>query len=218
MNKKFAIILILFMIVTFVSSFPTTFEKRQTGNQISSNSKFTYYWVEFESDYKSTKTVNILTCDGVKITTVNLDFANAMKIEGTGVTKDGRVLNLGDCDCSSSSYDCFEELNKTKFPFGSTANDTPLVPFITVAANDIRKGTLLYIPKLDGIILPNSKVHNGCVKVDDKGFEFGKKHIDWFVAKKSNYDTLTKKNTFTSVSVFNGTSPNGQKCSLLNYT
>ena len=60
-----------------------------------SKSDFTYFWVEFESDYKSTKTVNILTCKNVKIATVNADFANAMKTEGTGITKDGKVINFG---------------------------------------------------------------------------------------------------------------------------
>jgi 3D (Asp-Asp-Asp) domain-containing protein len=93
-----------------------------------------------------------------------------------------------------------------------------LVPFITVAANDIRFGTLLYIPKLDGMKLPNNKIHNGCVKVGDTGFGFGGKHIDWFVTSESNYETLTKKDPFTNVAVFNGTLPNGQKCSLLNYS
>lgn len=92
-----------------------------------------------------------------------------------------------------------------------------MVPFTSVAANDIRPGTLLYIQKLDGMKLPNSKVHNGCVKVDDKGFGFGGKHIDWFVAKESNYKALIAKDPFTNVKVFNGTLPNGQKCVLLKY-
>ncbi|CAG8499524.1 6668_t:CDS:2, partial [Funneliformis mosseae] len=205
--------------ITYVSSFPTTLEsgppgllnhlnKRENvnGPLISKKSEFTFFWVESESDFKSTKTVDIKSCNGKKLATVNKDFADAMKLEGTGITKDDRVFNLDDCDCGSS-YSCFFQLDKTKFPFGISSSGVPLVPFVTVAANDIKKGTLIYIPKLDGIVLPNGKTHNGCLRVDDEGFSFGKKHIDWFVAKKSNFNALIKKNSFSSVEVFSGTSP-----------
>ncbi|RGB26255.1 hypothetical protein C1646_674949 [Rhizophagus diaphanus] len=221
MNKLIILLTLFTIFFTFISSFPTTFDKRQSFNpakNISSKSEFTYYWVTFENDFKSTKTVDVKTCKGKLIATVNLDFANDMKTEGTGITKSGRVINLSDCSCSSKSFSCFEELDKTKFPFGSSSNGTPLIPYITVAANDIRAGTLLYIKKLDGMKLPNSKVHNGCVKVDDKGFGFGGKHIDWFVARESNYKFLINKDPFTNVVVSNGTLPNGQKCAILNYS
>ncbi|GES95634.1 carbohydrate-binding module family 50 protein [Rhizophagus clarus] len=193
MNKLLIFLTFFTIFFTLISSFPTTLNKRASfkpTQTISSKSAFTYYWDEFESDHK----------------------------EGTGITKTNRVLNFGDCDCSSKSFSCFDELDKTKFPFGSTSNDTPLVPYITVAANDIRKGTLLYIPKLDGMLLPNGKTHNGCVKADDTGDSFGGKHIDWFVARESNFEFLTNRDPFESVSVFNGTLPNGQNCALLNYS
>ncbi|GBB83547.1 hypothetical protein RclHR1_10240008 [Rhizophagus clarus] len=208
MNKLLIFLTFFTIFFTLISSFPTTLNKRASfkpTQTISSKSAFTYYWDEFESDHKGTKTADIKTCNNKFIVTVLLDFANALKIEGTGITKTNRVLNFGDCDCSSKSFSCFDELDKTKFPFGSTSNDTPLVPYITVAANDIRKGTLLYIPKLDGMLLPNGKTHNGCVKADDTGDSFGGKHIDWFVARESNFEFLTNRDPFESVSVFNDT-------------
>jgi len=67
------------------------------------------------------------------------------------------------------------------------------------------------------MVLPNSKIHNGCVRVDDVGYGFGGKHVDWFVAKESNYEFLDSKDSFDKVSVFSGTASNGQKCKILNY-
>lgn len=108
-------------------------------------------------------------------------------------------------------------LDKNKFPFGIAANANPLKPFTTVAANDIRPGTLLYIPALDGLTLPGGQRHNGCVKVDDTGHGFGGKHIDFFVATESIYNFLDNKKSINNVQVFSGISPTGKKCTILNY-
>jgi 3D (Asp-Asp-Asp) domain-containing protein len=109
------------------------------------------------------------------------------------------------------------KLDKNKFPFGLAANGNALKPFTTIAANDIRTGTLLFIPALVNLPLPGGKKHNGCVKVDDTGHGFGGKHIDWFVATQSNYKILDKQKRISNVQVFEGTSPDGKKCTLLNY-
>src|SRR4051794_13769656 len=101
MNKHSISLMILFIMITYASSLPTTLEsglpgpsnhleKRESvkGPLISKKSDFTFFWVEFENDFKSTKTVDIKTCNGKKLATVNKGFADAMKIEGTGVAKD----------------------------------------------------------------------------------------------------------------------------------
>lgn len=44
-----------------------------------------------------------------------------------------------------------------------------LRPFVTAAANDIKRGTKIYVPQLDGWEIPgSSKKHNGCLLVDGK--------------------------------------------------
>jgi len=95
--NKLAIFFALFAILfALVSSFPTNiFEKRQKGNQISRSSDFTYFWVAYESDFKSTKKTDIKTCGKKTIETVDSDFAKSLRIEGSGITKSGKVINLG---------------------------------------------------------------------------------------------------------------------------
>lgn len=46
---------------------------------------------------------------------------------------------------------------------------SPLRPFITIAANDIKRNTKIFVPDLEGWEIPgSSKKHNGCLLVDGK--------------------------------------------------
>src|ERR1043166_802223 len=93
------------------------------------------------------------------------------------------LILLLDCDCGKG-FDCFTEVDKNKFPFGIGTTGEALAPYTSVAANDIREGTKVYVPQFDGVVLPSGERHNGCLKVQDKGFGFGGRHIDWFVARE----------------------------------
>jgi len=100
------------------------------------------------------------------------------------------MFNLGDCDCGNG-FSCFTEVDRGVYPFGITSDDRPLEPFTSVAANDYPINTKLFIAALKGIKLPNGLIHNGCVKVADRGYGFGGKHIDWFVSTEANYNKVT---------------------------
>lgn len=56
--------------------------------------------------------------------------------------------------------------------FGLGSGSQNLVPFVSVAANDIPYGQKLYISELDGLDLGNNMKHNGCVRVDDDSWSF----------------------------------------------
>jgi hypothetical protein len=79
------------------------------------------------------------------------------------------------------------------------SNGDAFAPYTTVAANDIRLGTTIYVPNFDGVILPSGESHNGCLKVQDEGYGFGGKHIDWFVVSESNYEILDNKLNLTKL-------------------
>lgn len=117
---------------------------------------------------------------------VSKNTYNKFKEEGTGILENGIMVNLG------SNNDRFEIVDIKKNPFGIGSTDNNLIPFISIALNGITLNTTLYIKDLDGIILPNNKSHNGCVRIDDNGYGFGKCHIDFFVLKYINYEYLQK--------------------------
>jgi hypothetical protein len=49
------------------------------------------------------------------------------------------------------------------------AYGTPLRPYATIASNDLKKNTKIFVPGLVGWKIPGSgKTHNGCLLVDGK--------------------------------------------------
>ncbi|KAG1463599.1 hypothetical protein G6F46_003024 [Rhizopus delemar] len=187
-----------------------TTSKKETRKKLQSQSAFTYYWIAQPDDYKSGKDVSVKTCSGKKIASVSEDYADALVMEGTGVVG-SKIVNLGGCTCSN--YKCFELVDRESDPYGLTSYDTPLRPYVTVASNDIKKNTKIYVPSLVGWSIPgSSKKHNGCLLVDDQSWSFNGKHIDFYVYSMDNYQKLDKAHHITKVDIYEGGS-----CKLIDY-
>ncbi|CEI87868.1 hypothetical protein RMCBS344292_02275 [Rhizopus microsporus] len=184
--------------------------KKETRKKIQSQSAFTYYWIAQPNDYKGGKKVAVKTCSGQTIGSVSEDYADALVMEGTGVVG-SKIVNLGGCTCKD--FKCFEMVNRKSDPYGLTSYGTPLRPYVTIASNDIKKGTKIYVPALVGWKIPGSKkTHNGCLLVDDQSWSFKGKHIDFYVYAMDNYQTLDKAHHINKVDIYEGGS-----CKLLNY-
>ncbi|KAK9717738.1 hypothetical protein K7432_005958 [Basidiobolus ranarum] len=147
--------------------------------------KFTYYWISEESDFTGPKDVELQSCSGETLATVSQQFASAARMEGTAILGDGQVINL-QCDCNGG-YSCFSFINEELYPYGLGAWDNALVPFVSVASNDLPQGTLLMVKQLEGLQLPNGQYHNGCVRVDDQGWGLIDKQIDFMVGLEKYY-------------------------------
>ena len=149
----------------------------------------TYYWVAFEGDYSGTADTVLETCAYEYLATVPYDFAVALRLEGTGKLNDGRLLNV-DCSCDGG-FSCFVELG-AGFPWGMGSASNPLEPYVSIAVDhaNISHGTVLYSPDLDGVALPESGSHDGCLRADDVGGGIIGMHIDWFVGVRDNYYVL----------------------------
>ena len=121
------------------------------------------------------------------ITEVSREFAHQLNIQGTGKLRDGRVLNVwGACNCETSP--CFKV---TKQQWGTGGAGKPLQPFRTVAVDPklIKLGSLLYVPLLEGRVMPGRApwggfVHDGCVVADDTGGGIKDNQLDLFVGRR----------------------------------
>lgn len=121
------------------------------------------------------------------IAEVTREFAQQLRVQGTGKLRDGRVLNVwGHCSCATSP--CFKV---TALQWGNAGTGRPLHPFRTVAVDPkvIKLGSLLYIPQLEGRTMPGRApwggfVHDGCVVADDTGGGIRGKQLDLFVGRK----------------------------------
>jgi 3D (Asp-Asp-Asp) domain-containing protein len=122
------------------------------------------------------------------IAEVTRDFAQQLRIQGTGKLNDGRVLNVwGNCNCETSP--CYKV---TPQQWGTAGSGKPLTPFRTVAVDPklIKLGSLLYVPLLEGRTMPGRGpwggfVHDGCVVADDTGGGIKDEQLDLFVGKKA---------------------------------
>ncbi|CAG8611829.1 7922_t:CDS:1 [Paraglomus occultum] len=199
MSKLILILLVFTLFFTQTLSRPTR-----------PKSVVTMYWVTSENDFKPSGKTTIRTCQGKSLATVKSNFAEALRIEGTGITSSGKMFNLGDCDCGDG-FSCFTEVDTQLFPFGISSNDEALDPFASAAANDFPIGTKLFVPAFKGLKLPNGLIHNGCVKVADRGYGFGANHIDWFVSTEANYNQIANNVPETTI-------VKKADCELLKYT
>ncbi|KAI8583407.1 hypothetical protein K450DRAFT_223505 [Umbelopsis ramanniana AG] len=175
---------------------------------------FTQYWIPKEgtkdmlNDGKvvtltGPATYSLKTSSGKLIQKVSKITYQKFQMEGTGLLKSGKLVNVGDSDSE------FVVLDQNKHPFGLGSDDKNIYPFVSVASNDLRQGTLLYIKALDGKTLPTGKKHNGCVRVDDVGDSFSGCQLDFFVLEYAYYEKLDLPEHVSVVQ---------KSCKLLDYT
>ncbi|HEU0037598.1 MAG TPA: 3D domain-containing protein [Kofleriaceae bacterium] len=166
-----------------------------------------FYWLTQEADYQETQGVNvprggacalpankwveIYTREGFFIGRVQEKFACSLKLEGSGLMMDDRVINYtGKCPFGYGT--CFETLDPEEHPFGRGAGTRPLIPFKSVAVDSrhIQIGEPIYVPEFDGLVLPDGSIHDGCVRADDTGGGIKKRKMDFFVVTYGNFRFL----------------------------
>jgi 3D (Asp-Asp-Asp) domain-containing protein len=167
-----------------------------------------FYWLSLEGDYDDpqsaavpksgrvsqvslTNWVELYTPEGFFFGRVPERFAWSLRLEGSGLMSDGRVINYtGTCKYGYGT--CFEQLDIGEHPFGRGAGLRPLIPFKSVAVDPriVPIGEPIYIPEFDGMVLPDGSIHDGCVRADDTGGGIKKRKMDFFVVTYGNFRFL----------------------------
>lgn len=150
----------------------------------------TYYDFPSEADYKG-KPVELKNAGCHTIAKVPRGFFEAVCVQGSGTLSDGATVsfNKRDCDCAevcpkSGQKICFDQLDKSRFPWGRGATGRPITPLLTVAMDTslVPLGTAIYIPEFDGLPrdIERDSFHDGCFIVQDRGLKVKGKHVDVF--------------------------------------
>jgi 3D (Asp-Asp-Asp) domain-containing protein len=154
--------------------------------------KMSFYWLAWESAYSSEPyDVDIYTRQGFRIGRFPRTYVFELKMEGSGILRDGRIINY-DGVCRYGVGTCFTELDPREHPLGKGGQQRPLLPFKSVAVDPrfVPLGTPLYLPELRGLQLPDGTTHDGCVRADDTGGNIRRRELDFFVESYENYKLI----------------------------
>jgi 3D (Asp-Asp-Asp) domain-containing protein len=173
----------------------------------------TYYWVADEAELSGTDDTELYTSACTVLASVPAAFADSVAIEGTGRLDDGRMINVdGPCGCAFSP--CFLLLGPA-YPWGMGTRERPLVPFRSIAVDPgvLEIGASYYLEELRAKIMPGESPwgmfrHDGCVAADDVGGGIVGEHVDFFAARRRDYESLDADLGLTTITVRGG----GTRC------
>jgi 3D (Asp-Asp-Asp) domain-containing protein len=154
-----------------------------------------FYWLAMQDRHLDMfEEIDIYTRDGDLLGSFTEAFLKSLRLEGSGLLSDGRVVNYhGKCRYGVGT--CYQVLDAKDYPFGRGAGRRALVPFRSVAIDPrlVPIGEPLYIPEFDGMVLPDGSIHDGCVRADDTGGGIKKRKMDFFVVSYDNFRFLLKQ-------------------------
>lgn len=160
----------------------------------------TTYYITDEAKYHcpDADLVTIYKSNGIFLAKVCKKFFKSLVMEGTGRLKD---RGEGPVTVNWLSHQKVKILSQCIYGEGAGAADSNssncLLPFYTVAADlragGYKRGDIVYIPKADGIILPDGSVHNGIFEVRDTGGAFKetqKQRLDLFIGLQNDRENV----------------------------
>lgn len=159
---------------------------------LKSGFRLTFYWLAYESEYANeTYDTDIYDRYGFWLGRYPAAFVYELRLEGSGVLMDGRVLNY-DGACAYGIGTCFATLDLDQHPLGRGVQGRRLEPFRSVAVDPryIPIGSPLYVPEIVGLLLPDGTRHDGCVRADDMGGAIKQHKLDFFVESYFNFKYL----------------------------
>ncbi|MBM3380878.1 MAG: hypothetical protein FJY29_00345 [Betaproteobacteria bacterium] len=179
--------------VSMLSAGSSTSERIALGNLFP-----TFYNIADESYHPGPKTNALYEAGtGNLIARVSKSFHEDLDMEGTGTLIDGRVLNVANRVNGVWDYKVLPRgafgigiLNHNLHPYRSVAVDfvhlckQAKLDFCSLPESEIKKrliGALMFMPRLQGIALPNGKTHDGYVCAQDVGGAIELDRVDIFV-------------------------------------
>jgi 3D (Asp-Asp-Asp) domain-containing protein len=161
-----------------------------------------FYWLAREEDFDEPDEIDHADVDstdiydrrGFYVGTFSEKFIWHLRMEGSGLLADGRVVNYSGA-CKYGTGTCFQQLDHREFPFGRGARRRTLVPFKSIAVDPriVALGEPLYVPEFDGLRMPDGSIHDGCVRADDTGGGIKVHKLDFFVVSYGNFRTLLQE-------------------------
>jgi 3D (Asp-Asp-Asp) domain-containing protein len=151
--------------------------------------RLSFYWLAYESEYANEPyDTDIYSRRGYFIGRFPSAFVYELKLEGSGILRDGRVLNY-DGECNYGMGTCFKTLALEEHPLGAGVQGRSLEPFRSIAVDPryIPIGSPVFVPELVGVLMPDGSRHDGCLRADDMGGAIKEHKLDFFVESYFNF-------------------------------
>ncbi len=142
--------------------------------------KPTFYWVALETNDGQPKNNELLDVSGSVLAKVSDSFYSKIRMEGTGRTLDGRVINFYVREGNQIRW----RICPTSAPYGYGLENYVLKPFHSVAVDPrvVPIPSRIYIPAAKGIKLPDGSVHDGYFEAVDIGDAIQDQRLDIFTS------------------------------------
>lgn len=151
--------------------------------------RLSVYWIAHERWFKGTKRTPLYS-HGKRLAWVSKSFAKAVRMQGSGVLRNGWLVQYKS-KCKRSRMYCLNVrvLSRKAFPSSVGAAGRPLRPLRSLAVDtrQIRFGTRLYIPVLGRMITRRGRRHNGCFVAHDRGGRIRGARLDLFAGHRGIY-------------------------------
>lgn len=136
-----------------------------------------FYNIAVESEKETGDDMIVFSPEGKPLVEVRESFYKRLTLEGTGMLRDGRLLNF------HSKKDGNIRFQFVPYPIG--ARNARIYAFKSVAVDPkfIPLGARLFIPKTKGIKLPDGTIHDGFWRADDVGSAIKGNRLDLFTGE-----------------------------------
>ncbi len=154
--------------------------------------RLTRYWIAREdAEAAPGPAARVLDPGGRTLTWCTRRFADALAMEGTGRSWDGRLLNWS---TRRDGHACFVEVDPTLYPYGVGVAGWALVPFRSLAVDPrfVPLGSTVEIAELVGMPLPDGTLHDGCFVAVDRGAAINGHHLDLFLPSGEAHRALQR--------------------------
>ncbi len=196
--------------------------------------ELTRYYLVAEQDYsQDNKIIPVKNKNGPVIAMVNPSFFAAASLEGSAKLINGQVINVdggytaADLNTSAALTTIAQKQYKGRNGYAGLSGDgtkyftysvSPsmwgvgihnysLMPFVSVASDQkfYPFGTIIHIPILENMVMPDGTTHQGYVQCCDTGSAIkGESHLDWFCGYKS-FELLGKVPDYVDAEVYTPT-------------
>lgn len=154
--------------------------------------QLTRYWIAHETvQADDRRAARLLDPQGHTLTWCTSRFADALTMEGTGRSWDGRLFNWSS---RREGHACFVEVDPTLYPFGIGVTGFALVPYRSLAVDPrfVPIGSTVELPELIGMPLPDGSTHDGCFVAVDRGGAINGHHLDLFLPSPAAHRDLQR--------------------------